>query len=464
MTTANLTPCGGEMPPLFSEIQTLYPLEMEGWGQVTVPLQESPLQTLTGGFTDLAPRIQGKQFIAKDTNTAIQDSTLHDHDFILNEFAQQPNGLTQENAISWDIDLFQDFQALDTDCLNPKQAPLTEAFTTNENTIENDVIEELNLPVVTQVAAEAKDIHLVILDSFREPTLDSLIDMQPMNEIDKEWSNLSPEIQHQEEDLTGHNPLVVTGQVMPKTKKQLVGPFATLTVPKGFNESPYPKSGERDLLAMVWDDTIGPNSDEFQEWVKVDNGPEGVPNLTEILRPTTSSASSTSGEVEQQEIEAKPETEKSQQVVKRGRGRPRLPRTGPEVPKRPRGRPATAPEFAQVEDYESSSSMSSDELQDVRYRRMRDLNNAASKRCRNNRKRKFEDKEEQVKLIADKNMELKKTVEDLESQVKKFKSALCDLIMKNKTQNVEKSPTKADSSLASTSQYDPTDLSFLENL
>merc|ERR1719266_2697660 len=95
---------------------------------------------------------------------------------------------------------------------------------------------------------------------------------------------------------------------------------------------------------------------------------------------------------------------------------------------------------------------------------MRDLNNAASKRCRNNRKRKFENKEEEVVLIAAKNMELKKTVEDLESQVKKFKSVLCDLIMKNKTQNVETNSTKTNSSLASTSQYDPTDLSFLENL
>ena len=58
--------------------------------------------------------------------------------------------------------------------------------------------------------------------------------------------------------------------------------------------------------------------------------------------------------------------------------------------RRPRGRPATAPEYVEIEYYESSSSMSSDELQEARYRRMRDLNNAASKRCRNNRKRKFQ--------------------------------------------------------------------------
>ena len=56
--------------------------------------------------------------------------------------------------------------------------------------------------------------------------------------------------------------------------------------------------------------------------------------------------------------------------------------------RRPRGRPATAPEWAQVDEYDSSNSsndMSSDEKQ---YKRMRDLNNAASKRCRVGRKRK----------------------------------------------------------------------------
>ena len=58
--------------------------------------------------------------------------------------------------------------------------------------------------------------------------------------------------------------------------------------------------------------------------------------------------------------------------------------------RRPRGRPATAPEYAQVDAYDSSNSsndMSEDEKQ---YRRMRDLNNAASKRCRVGRKRKSE--------------------------------------------------------------------------
>ena len=58
--------------------------------------------------------------------------------------------------------------------------------------------------------------------------------------------------------------------------------------------------------------------------------------------------------------------------------------------RRPRGRPATAPEYAQVDAYDSSNSsndMSDDKKQ---YRRMRDLNNAASKRCRVGRKRKYQ--------------------------------------------------------------------------
>jgi len=76
--------------------------------------------------------------------------------------------------------------------------------------------------------------------------------------------------------------------------------------------------------------------------------------------------------------------------------------------------------------------MSSEELQDVRYRRMRDLNNAASKRCRVNRKRKTEAQETEEILEAARNIELKNTVKDLESQVAQFKTAIFDLIKKRK--------------------------------
>jgi len=434
------------MSPLFSEdLQTLYPLEMEEWGRVMEPaLQKNHPQILTGEVTDWAPKIQ--KFIAKNNVTANRDSTLHDHDFILNELEQQPNGLTQKNSISYDIDLSTEFQGIESECPPTSETFAAKDVTTLETT---NVIGEFTLDVVNQLAPEAKDIHVIVLP-FSEKS-----------GIAKEWF-LFPEDQQEEEDLTGHNPLLVTGQVMSQVKKRLNGPIATITVPTILHESPYPQSGEEDLLSMVDDDNIKSDSKRFKNYVKVDNRSViTAKDVMEILSSTPSSpSSSTSGEFEKQQIELKPETEKCQKIVKRGRGRPRLLKTEPEAPKRPRGRPATAPEWVDVENYGSSSSMSSDELQDVRYRRMRDLNNAASKRCRNNRKRKFQNEEGEITLLAAKNMELKGILGDLESQVKKFKSALDLIINKNKKQQVEKPSTITNSSLATTSQSDPCEIEF----
>merc|ERR1712038_1416618 len=142
-------------------------------------------------------------------------------------------------------------------------------------------------------------------------------------------------------------------------------------------------------------------------------------------------------EVKEEPMEVKPEPIES--PIKRGRGRPRVPRVVVEPERRPRGRPPSTPMYAQVGrlDYESSSAMSSEEQKDLRYRRMRELNNAASKRCRINRKRKFTDMEEEQTLEAARNIELKNKVADLESQVSKFKTAIFDMIKKRKTEHVQ---------------------------
>merc|ERR1712061_892049 len=115
---------------------------------------------------------------------------------------------------------------------------------------------------------------------------------------------------------------------------------------------------------------------------------------------------------------------------------------GAEPARRPRGRPPSTPMYAQVEklDYESSSAMSSEEQKDFRYKRMRELNNAASKRCRINRKRKFEDMETEQTLQAARNIELKNKVAELESQVSKFKTAIFDMIKRRKTEQVQVRP------------------------
>merc|ERR1712004_651473 len=142
-------------------------------------------------------------------------------------------------------------------------------------------------------------------------------------------------------------------------------------------------------------------------------------------------------EVKPEPMEVKPKLIES--PVKRGRGRPPVPRVLAEPARRPRGRPPSTPMYAQVGrlDYESSSAMSSEEQKDYRYNRMRELNNAASKRCRINRKRKFQDMEEEQTLLAAKNMELKNKVTELESQVSKFKTAIFGMIKKRKIEQVQ---------------------------
>merc|ERR1711963_1288586 len=185
--------------------------------------------------------------------------------------------------------------------------------------------------------------------------------------------------------------------------------------------SPIHENNEPDLFKMVLDSTIDPDSQEFQDFVKVDAQNDDL--LT--LDPTAlSNEPSTS-------LAVKTEPEEYQPPVKRGRGRPRLPK-GPEPPRRPRGRPPTAPSIADVPELDDSSNMSEDELKDLKYRRMRDLNNAASKRCRVNRKRKFDDMETEVILLKSRNLELTNTVEDLEKKVETMKKAIFNMIANKK--------------------------------
>merc|ERR1712130_439508 len=62
------------------------------------------------------------------------------------------------------------------------------------------------------------------------------------------------------------------------------------------------------------------------------------------------------------------------------------------------------------------------------------------KRCRINRKRKFEDMETEQTLQAARNIELKNKVAELESQVSKFKTAIFDMIKRRKIEQVQVRP------------------------
>jgi len=70
---------------------------------------------------------------------------------------------------------------------------------------------------------------------------------------------------------------------------------------------------------------------------------------------------------------------------------------------------------------DSASGLTDEGVSALKYRRMRDLNNEASRRCRENRKTKQGDAEAELDALRQKNITLKQNVHDLESKVSRLK-------------------------------------------
>jgi hypothetical protein len=79
-------------------------------------------------------------------------------------------------------------------------------------------------------------------------------------------------------------------------------------------------------------------------------------------------------------------------------------------------RPSTSSDHSYM--WRDASSMSEDEVKDFKYRRMRDLNNEASKRCRQNRKKKSDEMEQVEKDLVAHNAFLRAKVNSLESKTR----------------------------------------------
>merc|ERR1712157_57940 len=69
--------------------------------------------------------------------------------------------------------------------------------------------------------------------------------------------------------------------------------------------------------------------------------------------------------------------------------------------------------------------------EDEKYRKMRKQNNDASKRCRENRKRKAKEMEEELAFLEEKNQNLRETFESMEREVKAMKRQLLSNITSN---------------------------------
>lgn len=184
----------------------------------------------------------------------------------------------------------------------------------------------------------------------------------------------------------------------------------------------------KDLLEMVIDDSIG-----METVAQVLNEPYSTLNLQDIGSITESETTfcilPNTPEVNISDVEiAAVETA----VPKRkGPGRPRKPRTGGKITK-PRGRPARV--HSNIEnvttDHHNYSNATNSRLSTTerRYRRMRDLNNVASQRCRLKRKEKMYGAFDELTQEEEKNKILSIKVRLLEEQVKALKQTFISRI------------------------------------
>merc|ERR1712172_248243 len=290
-------PMSLEMSAFMEEVESLHTQGMEVTGPHVSPLPTTPIgevtrNQVTRNIKYLAPKPQGKKLIVKvpsnDTAKPEVCSLPDDHDYYWNEFENQPFGLTQENnqlqiGVA-DLGLFPDLkleqeieESLITQVHNYEDTINTQNITTAENTIE-----EIIVPVVTHnniQAHEESDQYVIIKSENTEGPY------KMKNSLNDEWAteSLFPELregpQDSEDPFQAHNPFEVTGQVLPENANVI-------------DENPFTASGEMDLLATVLNDEIDVNSEEFQNFIALENEPDtdmSTINFEDIMgTPSTS--------------------------------------------------------------------------------------------------------------------------------------------------------------------------------
>merc|ERR1712217_840592 len=164
---------------------------------------------------------------------------------------------------------------------------------------------------------------------------------------------------------------------------------ASATTESFINSTPASSATIEDLL------NVGAAQDDDPDWM-----PE-----EELLQPSTSRASTS--RARRPSCARKPAIRSAQKTsMKKKPGRPE--REGPyNIPSLPTRN--------------ARMGMSEEELQGLKYRRMRELNNQASKACRAKRKNKQQAMEEELLVEQEKNLRLKQQLEVMEEKYAKLK-------------------------------------------
>jgi hypothetical protein len=217
---------------------------------------------------------------------------------------------------------------------------------------------------------------------------------------------------------------------------------------------------EPDLLKMVIDDSIG-----VQTLAQQLNTPLETLNINDIFSLSEIDTAPVVPSCTQEDTRSHMETSDEPMKKPRGRGRPRKERSAVVV-KRSRGRPSKLPSnvndvMAAHHNYSNGGAVNSTlTTNERRYRRMRDLNNVASQRCRLRRKEKMHGAVSQLKEEEEKNKLLTMRVRLLEEQVlalkEEFKKRVANprMILVSKT----KVPTKEAAAVQPALEWDDDEL------
>jgi len=201
---------------------------------------------------------------------------------------------------------------------------------------------------------------------------------------------------------------------------------------KTMDENNVPAQDSPDLLAMAIDDEIG--DDVFANLF--DLSPLSTVNLEDIAIPVNNDSQPPMPPTNEEVTQSQDEPLSAPAPKRKGPGRPKKPRTP--KPTKPRGRPQKplSESTATLTDHHNysnagastSDSSSNEDVVIQRYRRMRNLNNVASQRCRLKRKEKMQAAFDVVIQEENRNKDLMIQVKVLEEQVRALKARFIDRV------------------------------------
>ena len=211
-------------------------------------------------------------------------------------------------------------------------------------------------------------------------------------------------------------------------------------------------SGEKAPLTVILNQKREINSKEFKTYITLENKPrlstinfEGINCIQSNSKLENKSSGVTV------KLKDKPKEVNSSIIsneIEQGRDHPCTSETTTTTmkPRKFRGRPPNSTISADIDLYDNqtysamsnTTLMNNSEQKEIRYQRMRQFNNAASKRCRIRRKIEIKMQGDRETYLTTRNITLRKEVIELEAQVNKVRTELFKIIKNKQSRKIIK--------------------------